>query len=95
MKEVDRVLTPGGYWVLSGPPISWKTNFKAWQRPKAELQEEQRQIEETAKLLCWEKKSEKGEIAIWQKKTDTDSCRASQENSGATFCTSENPDDVW
>ncbi|KAL2484627.1 putative methyltransferase PMT2 [Abeliophyllum distichum] len=95
MKEVDRVLRPGGYWVLSGPPINWKTNYKAWQRPREELQEEQRQIEETAKVLCWEKKSENGEIAIWQKKTDANSCRASQENSGATFCKSEDPDDVW
>ncbi|KAL2510124.1 putative methyltransferase PMT2 [Forsythia ovata] len=95
MKEVDRVLRPGGYWVLSGPPINWKTNYKAWQRPREELQEEQRQIEETAKVLCWEKKSEKGETAIWQKKTDAVSCRASQENSGATFCKSEDPDDVW
>ncbi|GFP87359.1 probable methyltransferase pmt2 [Phtheirospermum japonicum] len=95
MKEVDRVLRPGGYWVLSGPPINWKINYKAWQRPKEELEEEQRKIEEVAKLLCWEKKSESGEIAIWQKLTDTDSCRAAQENSGAEFCKSEDTDDVW
>ena len=85
MKEVDRVLRPGGYWVLSGPPINWKTNYKAWQRSKEDLEEEQRKIEEIAKLLCWEKKSEKAEIAIWQKRIDADSCRAEQENSGATF----------
>ncbi|XP_019170678.1 PREDICTED: probable methyltransferase PMT2 [Ipomoea nil] len=95
MMEVDRVLRPGGYWVLSGPPIHWKTNYKAWQRPKEELQEEQRKIEEIAKLLCWEKKSEKGEIAIWQKRMDVDSCRASQKKSKATFCQSGDPDDVW
>ncbi|KAL3631164.1 hypothetical protein CASFOL_024148 [Castilleja foliolosa] len=95
MKEVDRVLRPGGYWVLSGPPINYKTNFKAWQRPLEELQEEQRQIEEVAKLLCWEKKSEKGEIAIWQKTMDTAACRAKQESSGATICKSEDTDNVW
>ncbi|KAK6159965.1 hypothetical protein DH2020_003346 [Rehmannia glutinosa] len=95
MKEVDRVLRPGGYWVLSGPPINWKTNYQAWQRPKEELQEEQRKIEEVAKLLCWEKKSEKGEIAIWQKTMDSAACRAKQESSGATFCKSEEADDVW
>ncbi|KAL0327177.1 UNVERIFIED_CONTAM: putative methyltransferase PMT2 [Sesamum angustifolium] len=58
MREVDRVLRPGGYWVLSGPPINWKVNYKAWKRPMEELQEEQRKIEEVAKLLCWEKKAE-------------------------------------
>ncbi|KAL0421094.1 UNVERIFIED_CONTAM: putative methyltransferase PMT2 [Sesamum latifolium] len=95
MKEVDRVLRPGGYWVLSGPPINWKTNFKAWQRPKEELQEEQRQIEDVAKLLCWEKKSEQGEIAVWQKTMDSASCRAKQENSGVTLCKPDYADDVW
>ncbi|KAK4377389.1 hypothetical protein RND71_003685 [Anisodus tanguticus] len=43
--EADRVLWPGGYWVLSSPPIHWKTNYKAWQHPKEDLQEEQRKIE--------------------------------------------------
>ncbi|CAN4080324.1 unnamed protein product [Withania somnifera] len=95
MMEVDRVLRPGGYWVLSGPPINWETNFKAWQRPKEELQEEQRKIEEIAKLLCWEKKSEKGETAIWQKRMDADSCHSAQEDSEATLCKSAHPDDVW
>ncbi|KAG8383091.1 hypothetical protein BUALT_Bualt05G0148500 [Buddleja alternifolia] len=95
MKEVDRVLRPGGYWVLSGPPINWKTNYKAWQRPIEELEEEQRKIEEVAKLLCWDKKSEEGEIAVWQKTMDTNSCRTAQENSGATLCKSEDIDNVW
>jgi hypothetical protein len=89
--EVDRVLRPGGYWVLSGPPINWKNNYKAWLRPKEELQEEQRKIEEIAKLLCWEKKYEKGEIAIWRKRVNADSCRGRQ----ATFCESVEADDVW
>lgn len=95
MIEVDRVLRPGGYWVLSGPPINWKTNYKAWQRPKEELQEEQRKIEEIANLLCWEKKSEKGEIAVWQKKVNDESCRARRDDSRANFCKSSDADDVW
>lgn len=95
MMEVDRVLRPGGYWVLSGPPINWKANYRAWQRPKEDLQEEQRKIEEAAKLLCWEKKAENAEIAVWQKRMDADSCRAAQEDSRTSFCKSSDPDDVW
>ncbi|XP_048226436.1 probable methyltransferase PMT2 [Ricinus communis] len=95
MMEVDRVLRPGGYWVLSGPPINWKTNYKAWQRPKEELQEEQRKIEEFAKLLCWEKKYEQGEMAVWQKRVNAESCASRQDNSQATFCKSADSDDVW
>ncbi|XP_060214601.1 probable methyltransferase PMT2 isoform X2 [Lycium barbarum] len=95
MMEVDRVLRPGGYWVLSGPPINWKTNYKAWQRPKEDLEEEQRKIEEAAKILCWKKISEKGETAIWQKRKDADSCRSAQENSAAPVCKAADPDNVW
>ncbi|XP_031261519.1 probable methyltransferase PMT2 [Pistacia vera] len=95
MMEVDRVLRPGGYWVLSGPPINWKVNYKAWQRSKEDLQQEQEKIEELAKLLCWEKISEKGEIAIWQKKVNGDSCRGREDDSRVTFCKSSDADDVW
>ncbi|XP_077212917.1 putative methyltransferase PMT2 [Tasmannia lanceolata] len=95
MMEVDRVLRPGGYWILSGPPINWKNNYKAWQRPKEELQEEQRKIEEIANLLCWEKKYEKGEMAIWRKRINSDSCPERQDGSGISMCESTNADDVW
>ncbi|CAM8916142.1 unnamed protein product [Rhodiola kirilowii] len=93
MMEVDRVLRPGGYWVLSGPPIHWKQNYKSWQRPKEELEEEQRRIEDTAKLLCWEKKHEKGEIAVWQKSMNPDSCRSRQTK--VSFCDASEADNVW
>ncbi|KAL6181612.1 hypothetical protein ACLB2K_048263 [Fragaria x ananassa] len=91
MMEVDRVLRPGGYWVLSGPPINWRNNFVAWQRPKEELEEEQRKIEDTAKLLGWEKKHEKGEIAIWRKRLGFHHDQDPQ----PTMCDSRNADDVW
>ncbi|EPS60507.1 hypothetical protein M569_14296, partial [Genlisea aurea] len=95
LKEVDRVLRPGGYWVLSGPPINWKANYIAWKRPKSDLEREQKQIEDIAELLCWKKISENAEMAIWQKSSDVDSCRASQEKSGAEFCSSGDANDVW
>ncbi|OIT37568.1 PREDICTED: probable methyltransferase PMT2 isoform X2 [Nicotiana attenuata] len=93
MMEVDRVLRPGGYWVLSGPPINWRSNYQAWQRPKEELEEEQRKIEEIAELLCWEKKHEKGEIAIWRKRVNNEYCR--ERDSRVTLCESSNAENVW
>ncbi|KAJ8772963.1 hypothetical protein K2173_028140 [Erythroxylum novogranatense] len=93
MMEVDRVLRPGGYWVLSGPPINWRIDYQAWQRPKEELEEEQKKIEDVAKLLCWEKKQEIGEIAIWQKRINKDSCP--WQDNQSTSCQSINSDDVW
>ncbi|XP_009595709.1 probable methyltransferase PMT2 [Nicotiana tomentosiformis] len=93
MMEVDRVLRPGGYWILSGPPINWRTNYQAWQRPKEELEEEQRMIEEIAELLCWEKKYEKGEIAIWRKRVNNEYC--SERDSRVTLCESLKSENVW
>ncbi|GFZ02029.1 S-adenosyl-L-methionine-dependent methyltransferases superfamily protein [Actinidia rufa] len=91
LMEVDRVLRPGGYWILSGPPINWKTYYKTWKRSKEDLKAEQRQIEELAENLCWEKKYEKGDIAIWRKKVNAKSCRRKFSN----ICKSKNADDVW
>jgi len=95
MMEVDRVLRPGGYWVLSGPPINWKVNYKGWQRTKKDLEAEQNRIEEIADLLCWEKVSEKDEMAIWRKRVNTESCPSRQDVSTVQMCESTNPDDVW
>lgn len=95
LKEVDRVLRPGGYWILSGPPINWKVNYQAWQRTKEDLEEEQRKIEEIAELLCWEKVAEKAEIAIWRKRINAESCPGRQDDDRVNMCEKTNPDDVW
>ncbi|XP_077237163.1 putative methyltransferase PMT2 [Tasmannia lanceolata] len=94
MMEVDRVLRPGGYWILSGPPINWKTYYKVWKRPKEELEAEQEKIESMAEQLCWEKKYEKGDIAIWRKKKNAHSCHERRDIS-TNFCELANADDVW
>ncbi|KAF2298841.1 hypothetical protein GH714_028267 [Hevea brasiliensis] len=85
------------WWLLGafGPPINWKNSYKAWQRPKEELQEEQRKIEEVAKLLCWDKKYEKGEMAIWQKRVNAKSCPGRRDDSQVTLCQAADPNDVW
>ncbi|WOL02697.1 putative methyltransferase PMT2 [Canna indica] len=95
LKEVDRVLRPGGYWVLSGPPINWRNNYKAWQRTKEDLEEEQRKIEDVAELLCWEKISETLEFAIWRKRINDESCPGRQDETHTNMCKSTNPDDAW
>ncbi|KAJ7952643.1 S-adenosyl-L-methionine-dependent methyltransferases superfamily protein [Quillaja saponaria] len=91
LMEVDRVLRPGGYWILSGPPINWKTYYQTWKRSKEDLKAEQRKIEQLAELLCWEKKYEKGDIAIWRKKLSAESCQ----KRSANLCKLGDADDVW
>lgn len=95
MMEVDRVLRPGGYWILSGPPINWITYYETWRRSKEELQAEQEKIEKMAERLCWEKKYEKGDVAIWQKRKNSESCQTVQNDAYPSFCASPASDDVW
>ncbi|KAJ4951385.1 hypothetical protein NE237_028217 [Protea cynaroides] len=95
--EVDRILRPGGYWILSGPPINWKKHWKGWARTKEDLEKEQTQIETVAKSLCWNKLIEKGDIAIWQKPTSHINCKNNRKVSRKPqFCSSaQNPDKAW
>lgn len=30
--EVDRILRPDGYWILSGPAINWENHWEGWDR---------------------------------------------------------------
>lgn len=93
MIEVDRILRPGGYWILSGPPINWRRHWKGWQRSEADLKAEQDDIETLATSLCWKKIKEKGDIAIWQKPTNHIHCKIRKRVLRSTnFCNVTNPD---
>lgn len=97
MVEVDRVLRPGGYWILSGPPINWESydNNNNNKTLEQKLKNEHRKIEEYAELLCWEKLYEKSDIAIWRKKMNTSSCRNREYGHSIRSCDSQETDDVW
>ncbi|KAH9620473.1 hypothetical protein KSS87_016583 [Heliosperma pusillum] len=94
--EVDRVLRPGGYWVLSGPPISWKISFKGWERSASDLEKEQTDLENLANRLCWKKVAEKGPIAVWQKPTNHVHCAQKlKKMKSLNFCRENDPDSAW
>ncbi|RWR86622.1 putative methyltransferase PMT15 [Cinnamomum micranthum f. kanehirae] len=95
--EVDRILRPGGYWVLSGPPINWKTQWKGWERTEEDLQGEQSAIEAVARSLCWKKLKEKGDIAVWQKPTNHIHCKLNKKvEKSPPFCpATQDSDEAW
>ncbi|KAJ8748902.1 hypothetical protein K2173_013335 [Erythroxylum novogranatense] len=95
--EVDRILRPGGYWILSGPPINWQSHWKGWDRSKEDLNSEQTSIENVAKSLCWKKLIQKGDIAIWQKPTNHIHCKVVRRvYKRPAFCDgSQDPDTAW
>lgn len=94
--EIDRVLRPGGYWILSGPPVNWKTHWKSWERTKEDLKEEQDSIEDLANRLCWKKVVEKNNLAIWQKPWNHMDCaKIHKSGSLPRLCKGENADLAW
>lgn len=97
MIEVDRVLRPGGYWILSGPPIRWNKYWKGWERTREDLNAEQTTIENVAKSLCWKKVVERDDIAIWQKPTNHMNCKVNRKltQQNPPFCPAQDPDRAW
>ncbi|KAL9230933.1 hypothetical protein vseg_006221 [Gypsophila vaccaria] len=94
--EVDRLLRPGGYWILSGPPIRWKKYWRGWERTQEDLKQEQDSIEDMAKRLCWKKVVEQGDLAIWQKPVNHVECIKSRQIFHTPhICKSDNADAAW
>ncbi|KAK3038085.1 hypothetical protein RJ639_031639 [Escallonia herrerae] len=82
--EVDRLLRPGGYLVISGPPVQWPKQDKEW----ADLQA-------VARALCYELIVVDGNTVIW-KKTNGDSCLPNQNEFGIDLCEeSDDPNSAW
>ncbi|KAJ9539420.1 hypothetical protein OSB04_032153 [Centaurea solstitialis] len=94
--EVDRVLRPGGYWVLSGPPINWERHWKGWEETRETLKGQQDLIENVAKSLCWKKVIQKNDIAIWQKPSNHIHCKINRKIfKKPQFCQGQDPDTAW
>ncbi|CAH1416342.1 unnamed protein product [Lactuca virosa] len=82
--EVDRLLRPGGYLVISGPPVQWPKQDKEW----ADLQA-------VARALCYELIVVDGNTVIW-KKPIGDSCLQNQNELGLESCDeSDDPSSAW
>ncbi|XP_023743048.2 probable methyltransferase PMT19 [Lactuca sativa] len=97
LMEIDRVLRPGGYWVLSGPPINWRARYTASDGTTKDPKKELSSLEDLARRLCWKKIKGKGPIAVWQKPNDHIECIEKKKDlKSPMFCNPDNdPDDGW
>lgn len=96
MLEIDRLLRPGGYWVVSSAPISWKAPYKHLNWTTVNIDGEQSAMEDIAKKLCWKKVANKGTITVWRKPANHLHC-AQEANflRSPPLCTEDNPDSAW
>uniref|UniRef100_A0A8R7TZ13 Methyltransferase n=2 Tax=Triticum urartu TaxID=4572 RepID=A0A8R7TZ13_TRIUA len=96
MLEIDRLLRPSGYWVMSRPPISWKSPYKGPNKTIENLDGQQLAMEDTANKLCWEKVSDKGTVSVWRKPINHLHCAQEAEFlRSPPLCTEDDPDSAW
>ncbi|CAN1236847.1 Probable pectin methyltransferase QUA3 [Linum grandiflorum] len=82
--EVDRLLRPGGYLVISGPPVRWAKQEKEWS-----------DLQGVARALCYELITVDGNTAIWKKPSE-DACLPSENEFGLHLCDeSVDPTSAW
>ncbi len=93
------MLRPGEFWILSGPPVNWKTRYKGSNRTEENLKAKQDAIEDGAQRRCWKKYAENGGLAIWRKPFNHIECENNRKKDAEFrphICSkSENPDTTW
>lgn len=79
--EVDRVLKPGGYFVLTSPTSKPLVSSSSAKKGSSMLTP----IEDFTKKMCWSLLSQQDETFIWQKTVDAN-CYASRRQSAMPLC---------
>ncbi|KAF8645105.1 hypothetical protein HU200_066203 [Digitaria exilis] len=84
--EIHRILRPGGFWVLSGPPINYEAQ-------KADLD----RLKKMLGAMCFKLYNMKGDIAVWQKSPDAGACydKLTPITTPAKCDDSVDPDAAW
>uniref|UniRef100_A0A1J3E4J6 Methyltransferase n=1 Tax=Noccaea caerulescens TaxID=107243 RepID=A0A1J3E4J6_NOCCA len=97
LMEVDRVLRPDGYWVLSGPPVTSTVKFKNQKRGFKNLQKEMEKLNHVFTRVCWEKIAERYPVVVWRKPSNHLLCtqRLKKALKFPGFCSSSDPDIAW
>ncbi|XP_019058134.1 PREDICTED: probable methyltransferase PMT20 [Tarenaya hassleriana] len=97
--EVHRILRPGGFWVLSGPPVNYIDRWKGWDTTIEKLRSEFEKLQSVLTSMCFKKYAEKDDIAVWQKLSDSDCYENMADNTDTTYLPkcddSIEPDSAW
>ncbi|XP_010538339.1 PREDICTED: probable methyltransferase PMT20 [Tarenaya hassleriana] len=96
--EIHRILRPGGFWVLSGPPVNYKNRWRGWNTTIEEQRSDYEKLQSLLTSMCFKKYAQKGDIAVWQKLSDKTCYNRIAKNSEAypPKCDdSIEPDSAW
>ncbi|PHT62085.1 putative methyltransferase PMT21, partial [Capsicum annuum] len=65
--EVHRILRPGGFWVLSGPPVNYENRWRGWNTTIEEQRSDYEKLQDLLTSMCFKLFNKKDDIAVWQK----------------------------
>ncbi|WVZ24205.1 hypothetical protein V8G54_002749, partial [Vigna mungo] len=68
--EIHRIVRPGGFLVLSGPPINYKCRWRGWNTTIEAQISDYEKLQVLLTSMCFKMFKEKGDIAVWQKSED-------------------------
>ncbi|KAI9083934.1 hypothetical protein K1719_034192 [Acacia pycnantha] len=94
--EIHRILRPGGFWVLSGPPVNYENRWRGWNTTVEEQRSDYEKLQDLLTSLCFKMYNKKGDIAVWQKSPDN-SCydKLAKETYPPKCDDSLEPDSAW
>ncbi|GMH22575.1 hypothetical protein Nepgr_024418 [Nepenthes gracilis] len=70
LMEIHRILRPGGFWVLSGPPVNYENRWRGWNTTMEEQKADYEKLQELLTSMCFKLFDKKDDIAVWQKASD-------------------------
>ncbi|PON94681.1 putative methyltransferase PMT [Trema orientale] len=98
LQEIHRILRPGGFWVLSGPPVNYKNRWRGWNTTIEEQKTDYDNLQKLLTAMCFKLYNQKDDIAVWQKASDN-SCYSKLANNADAYppkCDdSLEPDSAW
>ncbi|KAM7507332.1 hypothetical protein LguiA_017785 [Lonicera macranthoides] len=68
--EINRILRPGGFWVLSGPPVNYENRWRGWNTTIEDQKSDYEKLQDLLTSMCFKLYAKKDDIAVWQKSSD-------------------------
>ncbi|XP_075641468.1 putative methyltransferase PMT21 [Castanea sativa] len=68
--EIHRILRPGGFWILSGPPVNYENRWRGWNTTVEEQKSDYEKLQDLLTSMCFKLYNKKDDIAVWQKSSD-------------------------
>ncbi|XP_027079710.1 probable methyltransferase PMT20 [Coffea arabica] len=95
--EIHRILRPGGFWVLSGPPVNYENRWRGWNTTIEEQKSDYEKLQELLTSMCFTFYKKKDDIAVWQKSSDNNCYKKldSPDNYPTKCDDGTEPDSAW